>query len=133
MTQTPLILVIEDSPSLRATIVRTLEISGFRVHAAAKAMDGIRSARHEHPDLILTDVQLPDLDGASAASYLKDNPDFKDIPVVLMSVLNAEELASRRAETGAVDVLCKPFTPGELVRQIRHWLAATRLEFGEEG
>lgn len=133
MKDVELILVIEDSPSVRKTVVRTLEISGFRVHSAATAMDGITSARRARPDLILTDVQLPDLDGASAASYLRDDPAFKDIPVVLMSIIEAEALALKKAETGAVDVLCKPFSPGELVRRVRHWLAAGRQDSGEQG
>ena len=133
MTETPLILVIEDSPSVRETVVRTLEISGFRVRTAANAMDGISRARRERPDLILTDVQLPDLDGATAASYLKDDPDFKDIPVILMSVLDAEELALKKAETGAVDAICKPFSAGDLVRRVRHWVAAGRQDFEEGG
>jgi CheY-like chemotaxis protein len=124
MSMAPLVLVVEDSPSVRETMVRTLEISGFRVRAAGRAMDAVALARKEPPDLILTDVQLPDLDGASAAAYLKDDPAFAGIPVLLVSVLPPQELEEKKAETGAVDILQKPFSPGELVRRVRHWIAA---------
>ncbi len=126
MTQAPLILVIEDSPSLLETMVRTLGISGFRTRSACYAMQAVGVARKELPDLILADVNLPDMDGATAVSLLKDDPAYASVPVILVSSLPPAELQERMSETGAVDVLPKPFTPGELVRRVRHWLAAER-------
>jgi CheY-like chemotaxis protein len=122
--EAPLILVVEDAADVRQTVVRTLEISGFRVHAAAKAMDAIALVRKERPDLVLLDVVLPDLDGASLAACLGDEPDFASIPIILMSALPPEELDEKMAETAAVDGIPKPIVPGDLVRRVRHWLAA---------
>jgi CheY-like chemotaxis protein len=115
----PLILVIEDSPSVLETIVKTLQLSGFRTRQAPDALQAVRAARKERPDLILADVGLPGMDGATATSLLKDDPDFQDVPVILISAMSPEELGQRRSETGAVAILSKPFSPGDLVRAVR--------------
>jgi CheY-like chemotaxis protein len=124
MDRTPLVLIVEDSPSMMEQIVKILNLSGYRTRQAGYAMQAVGVARKERPDLILTDVGLPDMDGATAASLLRDDPAFSDVPVVLMSALSREELQERMAETGAVDLLPKPFSPGDLVRCIRHWISA---------
>ena len=115
----PLVLVIEDSPSVLETIVKTLQLSGFRTRQAPDALQAVAAARKERPDLILADVGLPDMDGATATSLLKDDPEFQGVPVILISGMSPEELALRQAETGAADVLSKPFSPGDLVRAVR--------------
>jgi CheY-like chemotaxis protein len=119
----PLVLVIEDSPSAMELTVKTLEISGFRTRRATSAFEAIGLARKERPDIILADVGLPDMDGATATSLLRDDPEFQDVPVILISALPAEELRERMAESGAVDILPKPFTPGDLTRCLRRHLS----------
>ena len=119
MDKPPLVLVIEDSPSVLETIVKTLQLSGFRTRQAADAVHAVAAARKERPDLILADVGLPDMDGATVTSLLKDDPEFADVPVILISGMSAEELALRKAETGATEILSKPFSPGDLVRAVR--------------
>lgn len=117
------ILVVEDSDSVRRQIVGILNLSGFRTRSAESALEAISMARCERPDLILTDVCLPDLDGATAACLLKDVPEFRDIPVVLISALPLDELRERMEDTGAVDSIPKPFMPGQLLACVRRWLA----------
>jgi DNA-binding response OmpR family regulator len=123
MARTPVILVIEDSPSTREQVVRALTLSGFRAYGASSAVQAAGLARRERPDLILADVLLPDMDGDKAASLLQDEPSLKDVPVVLMSALEQGELRQRMDEAGASGAIAKPFTPGELVRQVRRCLA----------
>ena len=120
--QPPLVLVIEDSPSVLETIVKILQLSGFRTRQATDAVHAVAAVRKERPDLILADVSLPDMDGATATSLLKDDPEFGDVPVILISAMSPEELAVRKAETGAAEVLSKPFSPGDLVRAVRRVL-----------
>jgi CheY-like chemotaxis protein len=120
----PLVLVIEDSPSVLETIVKTLELPGFRTRRAPDALQAVAAARKERPDLILADVGLPDMDGATATLLLKDDPDFQDVPVVLISAMSPAELGERQAQTGAAEILHKPFSPGDLVRAVRR--AVTR-------
>ena len=119
----PLILVIEDSPSLLELTVKTLQLSGFRTRQAGYAMQAVGVARKERPDLILADVGLPDMDGATATSLLRDDPEFAEVPVILVSALPVAELRERMADCGAAEILPKPFTPGDLVRTVRRQLA----------
>ena len=128
MENAPVILVVEDDPTMLAIIVKALNLSGFRTSQARTAMDAVAAARKERPDLILADVGLPDMDGATVTSLLRDDPKFSSVPVILISAMEPAELESRKGETGAVDVLTKPFNSGELVRRVRHWVAASGSE-----
>ena len=122
-TKAPLVLVIEDSPSLLELTVRTLQLSGFRTRQAGYALQAVGVARKERPDLILADVGLPDMDGAVATSLLRDDPEFREVPVILVSALPREQLQERMADCGAAEILSKPFTPGDLVRAVRRQLS----------
>jgi two-component system cell cycle response regulator DivK len=79
------ILVIEDSPVNMALTVAILENAGHRVLQADRAMTGIELARTEQPDLILMDIQLPDVDGLTATRLLKSHPRTADIPVIALT------------------------------------------------
>lgn len=124
MGDTPLILVVEDHPRILDILLRALRDAGFRAVGAATAMEGIRLARQQVPDLILSDVGLPDQDGATAMSCLKDNPEFNDVPLILLSALPHDQLVQKMSECGAVDMIQKPFETSALVASVRHWLAA---------
>ena len=128
MPDAPIILVIEDDTTTLEIIVKTLDLSGFRTRQARTAMEAVAAAKKQKPDLILADVGLPDMDGATVTSLLHDEPQFASIPVILISAMEPAELESRKGETGAVDVLPKPFNSGELVRRVRHWLAVSDSE-----
>lgn len=124
MATAPLVLVIEASPSVLEDVLTLLAAAGFRTQGARTALEGVRSARRERPDLILSEVMLPDQDGATAMSHLKDHPDFKDIPLILVSALPEKKLVGRMCDSGAVDVLHKPFNPAELILRVRRWITA---------
>jgi anti-anti-sigma factor len=124
MADKQLILVVEDSQRVLDLIVQALEAAGFRTRSAQTAMEGIRLARQEIPDLILVDVALPDQDGATAMSCLKDNPEFNDVPLILVSGLPHEQLVQKMSECGAVDIIQKPFQTSNVVSSVKHWLSA---------
>jgi anti-anti-sigma factor len=123
MALAPLVLVI-DSSSVLECILTHLAAAGFRTRGARTALEGVRIARRERPDLILSEVMLPDQDGATALSHLKDHPDFKDVPLILVSALPEKKLRSRMCDSGAVDCLHKPFSSSELIPRVRRWIAA---------
>jgi anti-anti-sigma factor len=123
MSEKPLILVVEDAPTILQVVVHALEAAGFRTRAATTAMEGVRMAREEVPDLILADIMLPDQDGATAMSCLKDNPEFNDVPLILVSALPHEQLVQKMSECGAVDIIQKPFQSSQLVSSVKHWLS----------
>lgn len=116
----PLILVIEDDDSVRTLMLRALELSGFRTVSALDSLSAVRQARAEHPDLILSDLMLPGLDGGTTLLSIKDEPGLESTPIILVS--GDVEIAARARETGAADFLAKPFLPGDLVRRVRRAL-----------
>src|SRR4051794_20017482 len=79
------ILVIEDSPVNMALTVAILENAGHTVLQADHAMTGIEMARAQQPDLVLMDIQLPDVDGLTATRLLKSEPRTADIPVIALT------------------------------------------------
>lgn len=117
----PLLLVIEDSQNIRTILVDTLKSAGYRVHDAGTALEGASLARKERPDLILADVGLPDQDGALAMSCLKDHPEFKAVPLMLVSALPPDQLEVKMSEAGAQDVLHKPFKRADLLDRVKKW------------
>jgi CheY-like chemotaxis protein len=99
------VLVIEDDPDTRAVTRASLEQHGYVILEASAGVPGVNVARREQPDLILLDLVLPDLDGYDVLRVLKNDPETQSIPVVVLSVGPALELAH---SLGAADVLQKP-------------------------
>lgn len=118
--QAPLVLVIEDDDSVRTLMLRALEMAGFRAVAAPDGISAVHQARAEHPDLILSDLMLPGLDGGTTLLSIKDEPGLESTPIILVS--GDGEIALRAQETGAADFVPKPFLPGDLIRRIRRVL-----------
>lgn len=118
----PLVLVIEDDAAVRTLMVRALEMAGYRVKGAADSLSAVHAARLDHPDLILSDLRLPGVDGGTTSLAIRDEPGLEATPVILVS--GDGEIAERARETGAVDFLPKPFLPGNLVQRVRQVLAA---------
>jgi len=79
------ILVIEDSPVNMALTVAILESAGHTILQADHAAEGIELARHERPDLVLMDIQLPDIDGLAATRRLKADPHTSHLPVIALT------------------------------------------------
>ncbi len=116
----PLVLVIEDDDAVRMLMVRSLQAGGFRATAVPDGLSAVRQARREHPDLILSDLRLPGVDGGTTLLSLRDEPGLEETPVILVS--GDGEIAIRAEETGAADFVPKPFLPGELVQRVRRIL-----------
>src|SRR4030067_1948612 len=104
------ILVIEDN-EINMKLIRTfLEIGKYRILEARDAETGLRVVREQHPDLILMDIQLPGIDGLSAAQFSKNDPDLKHIPIIAVTG-NAMNMDKEEAmDIGFADYLLKPFS-----------------------
>ncbi len=104
------ILVIEDNEINMKLIRAFLEIGKYRILEARDAETGIRLVREQHPDLILMDIQLPGIDGLSAAQFIKNDPDLKHIPIIAVTG-NAMHMDKEEAmDIGFADYLLKPFS-----------------------
>ena len=119
------VLLVEDDADLRHVIGTALSAGGFHVEATAAALEGVKITRQKKPAAIVLDLLLPDLSGYDLLRILKNTPDTRDIPVVLISVQPERGLAMR---LGAADVLAKPLDGAELLYAVRRVIARTGAE-----
>jgi DNA-binding response OmpR family regulator len=117
------ILVIEDEQTVRESILDLLEAEGFQVVSGENGNVGITLARQHHPDLILCDVQMPDLDGYSVLTHLRKSPETAGIPFIFLTARSTKSDIRYGMELGADDYLTKPCTATELLGAISGRLA----------
>jgi len=109
------ILVIEDEDSVRSNMLEMLEAEGFAPLGAGGGKEGLSLARQHHPDLILCDVMMADLDGYEVLAGLQQQPDTATIPFVFVTAKTARGDWRQGMQLGADDYLTKPFTGKELL------------------
>lgn len=110
----PLVLLAEDYPENRETLATYLNARRYRVIAAENGREAVALATSEHPDIILMDIQMPELDGVEAARIIRAHPTLAHIPIVAMTALIAHQDESRYLENGFNHCLPKPFRLKEL-------------------
>jgi two-component system, sensor histidine kinase and response regulator len=113
------ILVVEDNPMVLANIGKLLKAEGFEVLSAENGKLGLKMAVAELPDLILSDIMMPDLDGYGMLEALRQNPQSAGIPFVFLTARVERQDMRRGMELGSDDFLTKPFTRDELLKSIR--------------
>jgi PAS domain S-box-containing protein len=118
----PLVLVVDDEADVRALLRDQLEMAGLRVIEAGRVLEAVELARQRRPDAITMDLMLPDLDGFEAIRLLREQPETRDTPVVVLSAIEIEPGDPRAL--GATVCLTKPFTTGDLLGAIRSNVAA---------
>ncbi len=110
------VLVIEDEPQIRRLIQLTLESSGFAVAQAETGKEGLSRSTADHPDAIVLDLGLPDMDGIEVLKAIRGR---STIPVLILSVRSGEADVISCLDAGADDYLMKPFRQGELVARVK--------------
>jgi CheY-like chemotaxis protein len=103
------ILVVDDEPLLRAMLRDALDAAGYTVLEAEDGRSALVTAKAEHPDCILLDVIMPDLDGYQTCELLKADPDLAAIPVLLISATTDLRVVDNAERVGAAGILPKPF------------------------
>ena len=111
------ILVIEDEPHIVLGLKDALEFEGFRVVSATNGKEGVHAARQEHPDAILLDLMLPDVNGYHVCEEIRRSDAF--VPIIMLTAKSLEADKIRGLDAGADDYVTKPFSIGELVARIR--------------
>ncbi|MDY0883535.1 response regulator [Dongia soli] len=112
------ILVVDDNADLRDYLCRLLNSHGYQVEAAADGAEALEIARRSPPNLVLSDVMMPHLDGFGLLRELRADPALREIPVLLLSARAGEEARVEGLEAGADDYLTKPFSTRELVARV---------------
>ena len=110
------VLVIEDEADIRQLLRTLLEREGFAVAEAAEGRDGVRQFHQRHPDIVILDVGLPDLDGWQVLERIRD---MSDVPVLMLTALGTERDKVRGLNAGADDYLTKPFGKVELLARLQ--------------
>jgi two-component system cell cycle response regulator len=119
------VLVVDDSLAARELAEAKLESLGFSVLTAANGRECLQVARAEKPDLILLDIMMPGMDGATTAERLLDDPVTKDIPVIfLTSMISEREEKHRLGQIGGQLFVAKPFDEERLMTAIKKALAS---------
>ncbi len=117
------ILAIDDHPETLDIIMTTLDASGYHVIGSRSPIRGLALAERERPDLILLDMNMPEMDGKEVAQKLRAHPDLADIPIIMFT---AEGEAAQKQESfniGVDDYLTKPTDPGEMIERIESLMA----------
>ncbi len=114
----PRILVVDDNADIRDYVVNLLA-GDYRVDTAVDGADGLAKARDSVPDLVLTDVMMPRMDGFELLAALQEDPLTLGVPVVMLSARAGEEGMLEGLDAGADDYLIKPFTGRELLARVR--------------
>ena len=110
------VLVIDDEVQIRRLLRVALEKQGYAVYDAATGEEGVRMALGKKPDIVLLDLGLPDRDGAEVLAELRS---WSTVPVIILTVRNAEEDIVRLLDAGADDYVVKPFNTGELIARMK--------------
>jgi len=119
------VLVVDDEPSIRRFLRHILESEGFLVIESRSGEDAVSIAQRELPSLVLLDLVLPDIDGFEVLSRLKDRLETRDIPVIILSIIEDEERCFR---LGASDYLPKPINRERLVDRVSSLIALSKRE-----
>lgn len=115
------ILIVDDSPIMRQVIKKTVQVSGIDlgdVYEGGNGQEGLEQARDNWVDLILTDINMPIMDGISFIRALKSDEMLKSIPVIVISTEGRDDVVQTALELGASHYITKPFRPEEIGRDV---------------
>ncbi len=128
MEKKPTILVVDDEPSIRMGLAATIKRHGYEVITAVNGDDGFLKARQFLPDLIVSDVMMPDLNGFEMKQQMSADPLLASIPFIFLTARTAHEDRVTGIRSGADDYVTKPFVTEELVARIEAVLRRVRTE-----
>ena len=114
------ILIVEDSSTTRALIKAIIEEMGdFHTVEASSGFDALKLLPTEDFDLIITDINMPDINGLEFINFMKSNPKYRDLPLIIVSTERSEEDKKRGMALGAKAYITKPFKANELQEVIK--------------
>ncbi|WP_310566789.1 response regulator [Hydrogenophaga sp.] len=113
------ILAVDDSASMRKMVAFTLTGAGFHVVEAVDGQDAFEKAQTHHIDLVLTDQNMPRLDGLGLTKKLRETAKFKTTPILILTTESSDQMKMAGRAAGATGWLVKPFDPGRLIEVIQ--------------
>jgi len=117
------VLIVEDSKAIRSMIRVSLEeAGGFFAVEAGNGFEALKTLPTRRFDLIITDINMPDINGLELIGFVKSNPEYKEIPLVIVSTEKSDEDKKRGMALGASGYVVKPFTKTDLMSMVKNVL-----------
>ena len=128
----PRILYIEDNPLNMILVRKSLHFMGYRLLEAANGMQGINMAMRYLPDLVLMDLNLPDMSGTRVAKILRQNPATRHVAIVALTADSVDDPAAWCRDNGFDAYLVKPITRTVLLQTVQYWSEQVHQRLGQE-
>ncbi len=116
------VLVVDDSPTVRKIVQITLQRENIRVVTAGDGLSALAAVSDTQPDLILLDIVLPRMDGYNICHLVRNNPEYRDLPIIMLSGKDGIFDKMRGRLAGSTEYITKPFDSSELVQSVRRYL-----------
>lgn len=113
------VLIIDDSNSMRQMIRFTLEEEGYQVEEAVNGLDGTGKLDAFKPELIITDIHMPEMNGIEFIEKTRQNDSFKFTPIIVLTTESEKAMQDKGKKAGATAWLVKPFTPEVLLETVK--------------
>jgi DNA-binding response OmpR family regulator len=113
------IMIVEDTPDLLQTLTEFLVMDGFDVTPCLSARVALEKLNHEIPDLMITDLSMPDMDGFQLIEKIRERKELKELPIVIFSARPLQENQARAVSLGVVQYIKKPCPPDELALSVQ--------------
>lgn len=113
------VLIVDDSNSIRDMVSFTLKSAGYTTIEAKDGLEGLNAAKLGSFDLVISDVNMPNMDGISLCKELRQLPPFKFTPILMLTTESSTDMKMKGKEAGATGWLVKPFNPDKLLQTIK--------------
>src|SRR5690349_4217494 len=113
------ILAVDDSSSLRQMVAFSLKAAGYQVVEAVDGQDGLEKAKTQSVDLVLTDQNMPRMDGLQLIAQLRGLPTYAKTPILMLTTESSDEMKAKGRAAGANGWLVKPFDPQRLIEVVK--------------
>jgi DNA-binding response OmpR family regulator len=117
---------VEDDPTTATVVKYFLELEGFEVLVAKDGLEGLETAGRERPDVIVSDIHMPGMDGITMVKALRADPATCEVAILLLTSDSSIESEAQALEVGADDYLVKPVEPRRLAARVKALLARTQ-------
>ena len=113
------VLAVDDSASIRQMVSFTLKSAGYEVVEAVDGMDGLEKAKTKSINLVLTDQNMPNMDGLTLIKQLRQLPGFQRTPILMLTTESGDEMKALGRAAGATGWIVKPFDPERLIAVVK--------------
>ena len=128
MTSSPTIMIVDDSKTIRRTAETLLQRGGFSVVTAEDGFEALAKIAALKPDIIFVDIMMPRLDGYQTCALIKNNPEFKNTPVIMLSSKDGLFDKAKGRIVGSDQYVTKPFSKVEILEAVQSYIPTSTLD-----